>query len=234
MVDNIAGGRLWTTLAAGYVKSEFSMFGKSLDDRARLMDEGLEVIVRALSGERFEWRGREIFVRPLPPSGTSQILVGGGVKAAARRAIRNGVGLWTAQSGIDPKAAELIAYYKEECARLDMAPGPIGSVPPVIWVARDIEAEWERIGRYVLHLVESYASWASDVGTTSSPFYGMDTVDKIRAAGFISVLTPEQAVELGQTSPVTLTPLVSGVDPKIGWEMLELFAAEVVPNLPKG
>jgi alkanesulfonate monooxygenase SsuD/methylene tetrahydromethanopterin reductase-like flavin-dependent oxidoreductase (luciferase family) len=56
--DNICGGRLWTTLAAGYVEAEFAMFGKSLKDRAKLMDEGLDVIVRALKGERFEWQGR--------------------------------------------------------------------------------------------------------------------------------------------------------------------------------
>ena len=44
------------------------MFGKSLSDRARLMDEGLDVITRTLAGERFMYADREIFVRPLPRS----------------------------------------------------------------------------------------------------------------------------------------------------------------------
>ena len=88
VADTICGGRLWTTLAAGYVEAEFNMFGKSLADRAMLMDEGLEVIVRALKGERFDYQGREVFVRPLPPSGVSQIMVGGGVAPAAPPASR--------------------------------------------------------------------------------------------------------------------------------------------------
>lgn len=231
VADNICGGRLFTTLAAGYVKAEFDMFGKSLNDRAKLMDEGLDVIVRALKGERFEYQGREIFVRPLPPSGISQIMVGGGVKPAARRAARHGLGLWVLQPELLPECQELIGFYKDECAKNGFEPGTIMSTHPAVHVAHDVEAAWEQIGPHVLHLVQSYASWASDVDTTTSPFYGMDSIEKIRAAGFINVMTPEEAVGFAQQSPISLTPLVSGLDPKIGWEMLELFASEVLPKL---
>jgi hypothetical protein len=65
VTDIICRGRLTTTLAAGYVRAEFNMFGKSLSGRARLMDEGLDVITRAPAGERFMYADREIFVRPL-------------------------------------------------------------------------------------------------------------------------------------------------------------------------
>ena len=40
VTDIICGGRLTTTLAAGYVKAEFNMFGKSLSDRARADGRG--------------------------------------------------------------------------------------------------------------------------------------------------------------------------------------------------
>lgn len=231
--DMICGGRLWTTLAAGYVEAEFSMFGKSLKDRARLMDEGLEVIVRALSGERFEWNGREIYVRPLPPSGTSQIMVGGGVAPAARRAARNGLGLWVLQPEMMPGSQELIALYRDECAKLGKPVGPIMSTTPAVHVTRDVEATWEQVGPHIMHLVRSYASWASDDDTTTSPFYGLDSIEKVRAAGFLNVMTPEQAIEFGQHSAISLTPLISGFDPTLGWEMLELFVAEVLPKLNK-
>ena len=231
VTDLISGGRLTTALAAGYVEAEFQLFGKSLTDRARLMDEGLDVITRALSGERFQYRDREIFVRPLPHTRPPKILVGGGVPAAVRRAAKFDLGLWTLQPETTPDGQKLVALYKEECRKLGREPGPVMSTHPAVHVARDPEAAWEQIGLHILHLVRSYASWAGDVNTTTSPFYGLDTVESIRKAGIINVLTPEQTVEFAQRTPISLTPLISGLSPKIGSEMLELFAAEVLPKL---
>ncbi|MCT2399924.1 LLM class flavin-dependent oxidoreductase [Novosphingobium mangrovi (ex Huang et al. 2023)] len=190
VADIISGGRLYTTLVPGYVEAEFAMFGKSLKDRARLMDEGLEVIARALSGKRFMYREREVFVRPLTVNRPPRLLVGGGVPAAARRAAKHGFGFWVLQPEMMPESQKLIALYKEECAKAGHAPGPIMSTHPADHVALDPDATWEQIGPHILHLVRSYASWASDVDTTTSPFYGLDTVDAIRNAGIINVMTP--------------------------------------------
>ena len=233
VADIISGGRLTTTLVAGYVEAEFNMFGKSLKDRAKLMDEGLDVIMRALSGERFDYQGREVFVRPLPFSKPPKILVGGGVPAAARRAAKHGLGLWVLQPEMMPDCQKLIAFYNEECARLGHQPGPIMSTHPAVHVARDPEAAWEQVGPHIMHLVKSYASWASDVDTTTSPFYGLDTIESVRKAGFLNVMTPEQAIEFASKTSISLTPLISGLDPKLGWEMLELFAAEVMPKIKR-
>jgi alkanesulfonate monooxygenase SsuD/methylene tetrahydromethanopterin reductase-like flavin-dependent oxidoreductase (luciferase family) len=234
VTDLICGGRLTTTLVAGYVKAEFAMFGKSLKDRARLMDEGLAVIARALAGERFAYQGREVFVRPLPRSKPAKLLVGGGVPAAARRAARYGMGFWVLQPEFLPAGRELIALYRSECARHGHQPGTVMSTHPAVHVTRDVEGTWEQVGPHMLHLIQSYSSWAGDVDTTSSPFYGIDTIEKVRAAGILNVLTPEQTVEFASRSPISLTPLISGLPPRIGWEMLELFAAEVMPKLRRG
>ena len=231
VTDMICGGRLTTTLAAGYVKSEFDMFGKSLHDRARLMNEGLEVITRALAGERFDYQGREIFVRPLPRSRPPKIMVGGGVPRAARRAAKYGLGLWVLQPEMLPAYGELVGVYKDECQQLGREPGLIMASPLPVHVARDPEAAWAQLGPHILHLAKSYASMASDADTTSSPFYNINTIEQVRAAGFLNVLTPEQAVEFANNTPIALMPLISGLSPKIGWEMLELFAAEVMPKL---
>jgi alkanesulfonate monooxygenase SsuD/methylene tetrahydromethanopterin reductase-like flavin-dependent oxidoreductase (luciferase family) len=233
VTDIICGGRLTTTLAAGYVQAEFSMFGKSLRDRARLMDEGLDVITRALAGERFQYQGREVYVRPLPRSRPPQMLVGGGVAAAARRAAKFGLGFWVLQPGLMPESQQLMALYERECRQLGRAPGLVMSSMPAVHVARDPDAAWEQVGPHILHMTKSYAAWASDDNTTSSPFYGIETVEQIRAAGFLNVLTPEQTIEFARRSPMSLTPLISGLSPKIGWEMLELFAAEVLPKLSR-
>ena len=44
-------------------------------------------------------------------------------------------------------------------------------------------------------------------------------------------MTPEQAIAFAGKTPIALTPLISGLPPEIGWAMLELFAAEVLPKL---
>ncbi len=231
VTDIISGGRLTTTLAAGYVAAEFNMFGKSLRDRAKLMDEGLGVITRALSGERFEHKGREIYVRPLPRSRPPRILVGGGVPATAQRAARFGLGLWVLQPPMLPESQRIISIYNEECRRLGRAPGPVMATTPAVHVARDPNAAWEQVGPHILHLVKSYASWAGDDNTTTSPFYGIETVEQIRAARMLNVLTPAETIEFARQTPISLTPLISGLSPKLGWEMLELFASEVLPKL---
>ena len=48
VVDNLSNGRLSVIFGAGYVPYEFAMFGKSLKERGKLMDSGVELILRAL------------------------------------------------------------------------------------------------------------------------------------------------------------------------------------------
>ncbi len=231
VTDIICGGRLTTTLAAGYVQAEFNMFGKSLGDRARLMDEGLEVITRALAGERFDYQGREVYVRPLPRSTPPKILVGGGIGAAARRAARFGLGFWILQPEMAPDYQRLVDLYVAECAKLGRQPGTILSSFPAVHVVRDVEQGWAEVGPHILHLAQSYSSWASDVDTTTSPFYGINTIADVRKAGFLNVMTPDQAVAFARTTSISLTPLISGFPPKLGWDMLRLFGEEVMPKL---
>lgn len=115
ITDLISNGRMNVILGAGYVPSEFEMFGKSLKDRARLMDSGIETIVRALRGERFDADGRSIYVRPLPVQKAEDIiLVGGGVAAAAKGAARYGVGF----AGFGPTESQLVEVYLRKCRRL--------------------------------------------------------------------------------------------------------------------
>jgi hypothetical protein len=108
ILDQISNGRLEVILGAGYVPYEFDRFRVSLHDRAKLMDKGIEIILRALRGERFEDDGREIFVRPLPVQDPRDILlVGGGVKASALRAARFDL-------GFAPVTPKLFALYEEQ------------------------------------------------------------------------------------------------------------------------
>lgn len=225
VLDRISGGRAAVVLAAGYSQREFAAFGKSLRDRAKLMDNGLDVIVRALSGERFMDGEREVFVRPLPVSRPPRILVGGGVPATARRAARLGLGMWTLDEAIVP-------LYEAECARHGTTPGPVVRPSIMVHVAEDPERAWEEILPHVVHTAQQYAAMSSDPSVSSSPWHGLDSVEAVKASGIMRVVTVEECIALGAgLAPLKLHPLIGGLDPEIGWKSLDLFATKVLPAL---
>lgn len=223
VTDLICGGRLHTVLAAGYAHHEFAMFRKSMKDRGRAMDEGLQIITRALSGERFRDGDREVFVRPLPRK-MPQLYVGGGVPAAARRAARFNL-------GFNPLRPDLNTLYEEECRKLGREPGPIFGRSVGTHCAEDVEKAWSEIGDYVLFMAKAYAAISADPSESNSPLHGLDTIEKVRASGMIQILTPDQCVELAKTRHLSLMPLISGLSPEIGWKSLQLFTEKALPRI---
>jgi alkanesulfonate monooxygenase SsuD/methylene tetrahydromethanopterin reductase-like flavin-dependent oxidoreductase (luciferase family) len=229
VVDLISGGRVEMVIGGGYVKSEFDMFRRSVHDRAKLLDAGVPVIQRALTGERFMDNGREVFIRPLPlqkPHPT--ILMGGGVPATAKRAAKFGVGLY-------PMHPSIIPLYKDECAKLGRKPGPIVFNMAQIHISEDPERTWSQVGIHVLQVAKSYAEM-TEGATSSSPFAGLTTLEAVRKSGIYQVLTPDEALKLCEEADkiggdLTLAPLAGGMNPKLGWENIELFLNKVLPRL---
>ena len=226
ITDLMSNGRINVILAAGYVPSEFAMFGKSLKDRAKLMDGGLETILRALHGERFEVNGRPIFVRPLPVQEPEDIImVGGGVAASARRAAQFGV-------GFGPMKPGLVEIYLSECDRLGHRPreyfDPKPGMPLSIHLCEDPEDGWAAIERHAVHVVTEYAKWADQEGEGSnSPFRGLTNPAVLRGSGLFVAWTPEQLLakipELHDQQTIGLQPLLGGLSPEAGWKSMELL-----------
>lgn len=233
LVDLISNGRLNVIFGAGYVPFEFAMFGKSLKDRAKLLDSHIELILRALHGERFVHDEKPVFVRPLPVQQPEDIvLVGGGVPASARRAARFGV-------GFGPMKAELVDLYLEECAKAGKAPRqysrPKSGMPLAIHLCEDPEAGWKAIERHAVHVITEYAKWAEQEGDGSnSPFKGLDNPAALKQAGLFACWTPEQFVaqagKMEDKTSLGLQPLLGGLDPGEGWKSLRLLE-QVIPDV---
>jgi len=95
-LDNISGGRLVLGLAAGIRDDDFKASGVDYAARGRILDEQLAEITRLWAGESVDGLGA---VGPEPArAGGPEIMVGGGVKAAYRRAAQYGSG-WTMGGG---------------------------------------------------------------------------------------------------------------------------------------
>jgi alkanesulfonate monooxygenase SsuD/methylene tetrahydromethanopterin reductase-like flavin-dependent oxidoreductase (luciferase family) len=233
ITDLISNGRMNVVLGAGYVPSEFAMFGKSLKDRARLMDSGIDTILRALRGERFETPdGRPVYIRPLPVQKPEDIvMVGGGVPVSAKRAARFGV-------GFGPINPDLVDLYLEECRRLGKTPGAYfrpGPTPISIHLCEDPDQGWAAIERHAVHVITEYAKWAEQEGDSStSPFKGLTDPGVLRQAGLFAAWTPDQLLakvpEMPEHSTFPFQPLLGGLSPEEGWKSLELLK-ETMPRL---
>jgi alkanesulfonate monooxygenase SsuD/methylene tetrahydromethanopterin reductase-like flavin-dependent oxidoreductase (luciferase family) len=230
ILDQISNGRVEVIFGAGYVPSEFARFGVSLHDRAKLMDAGIDTILRALSGERADSEGRDISVRPALIQDPHEILlVGGGVKASAVRAARFDL-------GFAPAVPKLFALYESEMAErgqpLRKTHGP--GRPLSIHLTEDVDAGWRDLLPHAIHCAQSYAAWAEETGMRGSPFHGLDTEEKLRAAGIFQVWTPAQlltyAAGLPPRTALGFMPILGGMPPELGWRSLRLLE-QVMPRL---
>jgi alkanesulfonate monooxygenase SsuD/methylene tetrahydromethanopterin reductase-like flavin-dependent oxidoreductase (luciferase family) len=227
VLDLISGGRLEVVLGAGYVEREFAMFKVSTKDRAKSLDEGIEVLQRALAGERFTLGGREIFIRPLPVQKPyPPLFAGGKVAATAKRAARFGINLY-------PLKPDIVPIYVEECRKLGRVPGQVIGNVGWVHVSDDPEATWAQVAPHVAHVARSYAEWGGNPNYASL-FKGLKSVDDVKASGTYRVVTPQQCLAIIDEADkagrdVGFAPLIAGLDPKIGWKGLELFAQQVLP-----
>ena len=63
MVDVLSGGRLDLGTGAGYLPHEYAGFNLDPEEKRARFDEGLEILLRAWTGERFSYEGRYHGVR---------------------------------------------------------------------------------------------------------------------------------------------------------------------------
>jgi probable F420-dependent oxidoreductase len=97
-LDRLAGGRMVLGVAVGYLQSEFEALGIDYHRRGALLDESVELMRRAWSGEPVHaegpgWAARGNVLAPLPSATPHPpIWFGGNSNAAIRRVVSVGQG----------------------------------------------------------------------------------------------------------------------------------------------
>ena len=105
-----------------------------------------------------------------------------------------------------------------------------GEVPPVLFLAENIDAEWERLAPYLLHEVNMYASWAATAGDNEHLYRPVDDIAGIQELHMHRVMTPDECVDYvrdGQRA--TFHPLAGGIPPELAWSNLRCFVEKVLP-----
>jgi alkanesulfonate monooxygenase SsuD/methylene tetrahydromethanopterin reductase-like flavin-dependent oxidoreductase (luciferase family) len=223
----VSGGRVGFVAGLGYRAEEFAMAGVDRRQRAKLMEEYVDVMRQAWSGEPFEWRGRTVRATPKPPS-PPMLLIGGSTEKAARRAARLRAGFFPAIG--DQKLADL---YTAECQRLGFDGGFVSlpGGPGFVHVSEDPERDWQRIGPHALYDAQTYAAWQTP-DQRSQMHVEAQTIDDMKRSAAYKILTPDQCVQLAKESGrIILHPLMGGMSPELGWEGLRLFEEKVLPRI---
>jgi alkanesulfonate monooxygenase SsuD/methylene tetrahydromethanopterin reductase-like flavin-dependent oxidoreductase (luciferase family) len=232
VLDLASGGRFFLIAGLGYRPEEYAMLGKSWADRGKLMDEGIDTLLKAWTGEPFEYRGTTVRVTPKPvtqPHPT--LLIGGTSKFSARRAARFGLPLSPADN-----LPELEAYYYEECAKQGVQ--GFCAMPPkgvfMMFVHEDPDKAWAELGQYFFNEASLYASWQTP-DIKSCVHSHATSIQELRDEGIYRVMTPDECIayaqEKGDQASFGMHPLVGGMPIDKGWESLTLLAEKVLPQV---
>lgn len=232
VLDLASGGRINVVAGLGYRPEEYADAGVDWTTRGATMDESLDAIVAAWTGEEFSYRDRKVRVTPTPRTAASGILfVGGSGRPAARRAARLGLGLLPAAH-----LPELQQYYEQQCSEHGTTPFMI--MPPekttLTVLAEDPDKAWAELGHHLLHEAQRYQSWqTADIHSAVSS--KATTIDELRTEGIYRILSPDQAVAVckaeGDFATMVLHPLVGGMPIDAGWTTVNLYVDKVLPAL---
>jgi alkanesulfonate monooxygenase SsuD/methylene tetrahydromethanopterin reductase-like flavin-dependent oxidoreductase (luciferase family) len=235
VLDLISRGRVSYVVAIGYVAAEFEMFGREMAGRGRRLEDCIEMMRCAWSGDEFEFEGRSVCVTPRPHTpGGPVMLMGGGVAASARRAARLGMGM--VAMGSDPN---LEGMYRDACLAEGRTPGlcinPQPGAAMSAFVAQDPDAAWAKWGPHLLHDARAYAAWMGD-GIDSATRSNAKSVEALRAAnGNYRIFSPDEAIaEIEARGLLMMQPLCGGLPIDDAWESLETLARDVLPHVGIG
>jgi alkanesulfonate monooxygenase SsuD/methylene tetrahydromethanopterin reductase-like flavin-dependent oxidoreductase (luciferase family) len=230
VLDLISRGRVRYVAAIGYRPAEYEMYGVDYTRRGAIAEEKLGVLLRAVTGEPFEYQGRRIHVTPAPfTPGGPRVGWGGGSPAAAKRAGRHGLD-FVAQT----EDAELGVVYAEAAREAGQVPGrtflPPKGAPSSIFVADDVDRGWEELGPYLLHDALMYAEWNGGSDNPSNASHATTPAQLRAENGAYRVFSVDEAIAHVQNGlPLGLHPLVGGLPPEIAWRYLKVVGEQVMP-----
>jgi alkanesulfonate monooxygenase SsuD/methylene tetrahydromethanopterin reductase-like flavin-dependent oxidoreductase (luciferase family) len=231
VIDLVSRGRLSFTAGMGYRPLEYHATGRSWSERGRLMDEAIETLLCAWTGEPFDYRGERIRVTPRPFSDPHPfLLIGGQSRAAARRAARFGLPFHPPMH-----LPEVEAVYHEELARHGKRGFYLhpGSGNAMTFVEPDPERAWSELAPCFLRELREYASWRKE-GVPRPGEQPVETVADLRRQGRFEILTAGEclaALRGGDRDVVVLHPLAGGVPLERAWAGLRRFNEEVLAPL---
>ena len=235
-LDVISGGRLELGLGVGYKVEELAAWGVDPKTRGQRMDEGIEIIQRLFTGERFSFKGKyhqyeDIQLRPLPVQKNPRLWIAGFSNVAVKRAARVGAG-YIAVGPVGP----FTKVYRDELAACGRNADDYEVAAGYAWlhVTRDPKARWAQAVEHLAYQQNCYGEWFAKAGMgfikpVAATREAIETND-------CYIVTPEQAIEMINdyvsktgTNRFYTWAVPPGMHPSWSDEHLELMSKEVMP-----
>jgi len=235
VLDNLSGGRVELGVSLGYVPQDFDGYGLAIKQRVSRTDEGLEVLTRCFSGERFSFKGKRytaenVIIKPdyIQPGGPP-LWVAASSQAGALRAARFNAHLLpqgpyetTIQVWLDALRAD----------GRDPDDYRVGIIKPC-FVTNDRDGDWPAVRAAERFRMEYYANAFKAAGRGAPPDQDKERISQNWVVGDVDNCVEElnAFIKKNRVTDFVTWAVPPGLRPGDMRASLETFATEVAPRL---
>jgi len=244
-VQLLSGNRLLLGLGLGWADYEFDAFGVDITKRGRIMDEILEFLPKAWSGEVFDHDGAfyqfpKLAVRPVPDN-KIPVVIGGTAEPAIRSAARLADGI-ISNASVDGFLRQ-VEWAKEELEARDR------SIQDFRWIHYSVlhpsdaaDGGWDEMRPHAWHMAWKYGDMRRSSTRPGlppvAPEFGTDREEAIRTSEVImgpsvSIVEQLQALKAAWGVPVEFVArscyVTMGRSQQL--EIMQRLAEEVLPHV---
>ena len=238
LIDVMSNGRLRLGIGVGYRREEFDVFQIARKERVGRTLEGIEILKRAWTGERFDFAGKyfnfknaRVLPKPASPNGP-ELLWGGMNPESIKRAAKLDLGF-----ACNLGSGEIRKYHAA-LRELGKEPAAYSVVNTrQVYVADSEDQAWDEIAPGMMYQMELYGKWLNEGGIDTSGRYSPNA-EALRKSAILG--PPKRVIEqmkelIAQTlaTEIALGMQQPGLDPKLAMRSLTRFATEVLPALRK-
>ena len=235
VLDNISGGRAEIGIGLGYVPWDFDGYGIPVKQRVSHTNEGLEILTRCFSGERFSFSGKrysakDVIIKPdyIQPGGPP-LWVAASSAAGARRAAR-----FNAHLLPQGPYETTIQVWRDELSAQGRNPDDyrVGIIKPC-FVTNDKDRDWPAIRAAERRRMEYYGRAFEAAGRGAPPDQDHERISQNWVVGDVDHCVAELNAYIAQYG---ITDLVTwavppGLRPADVKDSLEQFTTQVAPRL---
>ena len=235
VLDNLSGGRVEIGVGLGYVPQDFAGYGLPVAQRVSRTDEGLEILTRCFSGERFSFKGKryqaeDVIIKPdyVQPGGPP-LWVAASSRAGALRAVRFNAHLLPQ----GPYDTTIQAWFDALTASgRDPDNYRIGIIKPC-FVTDDKARDWPPVLAAERFRMEYYARAFAAAGRGAPPDQDRQRISQNWVIGDVDHCVAElnAFIQENRVTDLVTWAVPPGLRPGDVAASLEQFATEVAPRL---